>query len=530
MSKELGVIKKGETVFPFWGKRFNKITGLDPLGQQYPSEKIYSHLLPGITNLTNRIRYFGFYCWLLKEYIRLNPGKSLSKDSQRKFMRRSELLLAIVMTKIDSDVLQIPGSSKASDILEVSGDESIVDISEYADDPAAEKAYWKYSSGAFGQYYAASMEKIGLIVGSKQGIYTLTKEKDFVSGEKLALNFEKNIEPETKELFLEIIETGELPLSKVKVLHDSYDAAGIPFKSAEWESYYAMLMGSDFPQQSESDFNHRRDTIDIILNKAKNREPGVKTTNFLNELFEEFITRHEEKLTIKYGWFHYRLNEFWQYACGTFFWSFLKVLSTEKNGIYVRKELIEEMSDRILESEDFQDNTYLKTYLDEIDTNKLQGHLESIEENEKSNKPISAAQHALSILLMLFSFSKSRIKQDSEILAKNNLRTEGGFIQKFEELRSGSFFDKSLREFLIYFFNKEILFRHKVVAINKLGKGTRSTLKFSMEGDMILYEGNFSPSLTNPRIGTLLQILSDLQIIKEDDSGNYRLTEKFDKS
>lgn len=280
MSKELGVIKKGETVFPFWGKRFNKITGLDPLGQQYPSEKIYSHLLPGITNLTNRIRYFGFYCWLLKEYIRLNPGKSLSKDSQRKFMRRSELLLAIVMTKIDSDVLQIPGSSKASDILEVSGDESIVDISEYADDPAAEKAYWKYSSGAFGQYYAASMEKIGLIVGSKQGIYTLTKEKDFVSGEKLALNFEKNIEPETKELFLEIIETGELPLSKVKVLHDSYDAAGIPFKSAEWESYYAMLMGSDFPQQSESDFNHRRDTIDIILNKAKNREQELKPPIF----------------------------------------------------------------------------------------------------------------------------------------------------------------------------------------------------------------------------------------------------------
>ena len=42
--------------------------GLDPLGLQITSEATYAALLPGVTNLTNRIRYYGFYCWLLDFY------------------------------------------------------------------------------------------------------------------------------------------------------------------------------------------------------------------------------------------------------------------------------------------------------------------------------------------------------------------------------------------------------------------------------------------------------------------------------
>ncbi|CAN0583738.1 unnamed protein product, partial [Ectocarpus sp. 12 AP-2014] len=38
--------------------------GLDHLGAQAPCIQIYGQLLPGITNVTDRARYYSFYPWL----------------------------------------------------------------------------------------------------------------------------------------------------------------------------------------------------------------------------------------------------------------------------------------------------------------------------------------------------------------------------------------------------------------------------------------------------------------------------------
>ena len=46
----------------------NFIRGLDPLGLQNTSDSTFSILLPGLNNVTGRIRYYSFYCWLLDEY------------------------------------------------------------------------------------------------------------------------------------------------------------------------------------------------------------------------------------------------------------------------------------------------------------------------------------------------------------------------------------------------------------------------------------------------------------------------------
>jgi len=65
----MAVLQKGNSISPFWGENINLITGLDPLGLQVTSEATYSTLLPGISNLTNRLRYYGFYCWLINFYF-----------------------------------------------------------------------------------------------------------------------------------------------------------------------------------------------------------------------------------------------------------------------------------------------------------------------------------------------------------------------------------------------------------------------------------------------------------------------------
>ena len=67
---------------PFWAKSGNFVRGRDPLGVQNSSISVYATLLPGMTNLTLRLRYYGMYLWLLDEYHNL-PAYSPFKQSPK---------------------------------------------------------------------------------------------------------------------------------------------------------------------------------------------------------------------------------------------------------------------------------------------------------------------------------------------------------------------------------------------------------------------------------------------------------------
>lgn len=51
-----------QLIYPQWTE-YRKKSGLDPLGMQNSSINLYQRLLPGISNVTLRIRYYGFYSW-----------------------------------------------------------------------------------------------------------------------------------------------------------------------------------------------------------------------------------------------------------------------------------------------------------------------------------------------------------------------------------------------------------------------------------------------------------------------------------
>ena len=54
---------------PEWTE-YRKKNGLDPLGLQTGSVNIYQRLLPGISNVTLRMRYYGLYAWLADTYAK----------------------------------------------------------------------------------------------------------------------------------------------------------------------------------------------------------------------------------------------------------------------------------------------------------------------------------------------------------------------------------------------------------------------------------------------------------------------------
>ena len=78
-----------------WVEPPRPIKGLDHLGVQAPCIALYTELLPGITNVTDRARYYSFHPWLLWSFDnRYRVDRSL--DELKRVLRRAECLFTLV--------------------------------------------------------------------------------------------------------------------------------------------------------------------------------------------------------------------------------------------------------------------------------------------------------------------------------------------------------------------------------------------------------------------------------------------------
>jgi hypothetical protein len=156
--------------FPEWTE-LGQDGGLDPLGMQRPIEAIYQSLLPGISTITLRFRYYSFFPWILEVYAR--NEHNTDPAAFRVFQRRCETLFALICCRGDPElgVAGIDWAQRQLSAIEDQSDESaVIDFSTGAD-PATEetKRYLRNKGGAFGGIYATQMSEMGLIhLGDQQ--------------------------------------------------------------------------------------------------------------------------------------------------------------------------------------------------------------------------------------------------------------------------------------------------------------------------------------------------------------------------
>jgi len=84
-----------------WVNPPRAIMGQDHLGVRAPCEAIYKQLLPGITNVTDRARYYSFYPWLLWAFER-HDGK-LRRRPFFHTLRRADCLFTLIAGRHDSE-------------------------------------------------------------------------------------------------------------------------------------------------------------------------------------------------------------------------------------------------------------------------------------------------------------------------------------------------------------------------------------------------------------------------------------------
>jgi hypothetical protein len=68
--------------------------GRDHLGAEAPCISLYRQLLPGLTNTTDRARYYSFHPWLIASFEQRYEDKS--RDAFCRVLRRAECLLALI--------------------------------------------------------------------------------------------------------------------------------------------------------------------------------------------------------------------------------------------------------------------------------------------------------------------------------------------------------------------------------------------------------------------------------------------------
>src|SRR4030042_116140 len=312
-----------EIVEPFWGEFSSAASGRDPLAIQNSSVVIYTKMVVGITNVTNRIRYNGFFCWIF-ETILHNIVKKNSLQEQIRYSRRAELLLAYMMVKNFPDITGVSGSAYAANHI---GD--IINLKKGADweyKKKGEKVYWQNSQGIFGQYYSGVTRVLNLINHPNTqldlNIYTLTDK-----GLELAQAFAENIPDEESRLFWQSVFRGSISESDLEKLK-SFALQLIPEDYKELSFYQkAMLFVDD--RKAEPTF-HRKDTIELLLNHLNEHKEGIE--NPVGSFLRTNYRAHQNEQTLQKdtatAWYLFEINELIHVAYEHFHSCFLSFIET----------------------------------------------------------------------------------------------------------------------------------------------------------------------------------------------------------
>lgn len=246
-----------------WVSPPQAIGGLDHLGTQAPCILIYSQLLPGITNVTDRARYYSFYPWLIWSFDQRYP--EATADDFVEFYRRADCLLTLIAERHARMTDNNPerhgaamvGRNQLLPALDGLQGEGRLRLSDYtaSDSPTR---YFKNQLGGLKQYYAGTLSDLKLIDASAKPWVKYTIEH----GEPLANAFDTTV---LAERFWEAVERDEVGLADL----DELDAF-CPCRLAESGDECAKLTDLYFDRQGqyEQEGIQRRHSLGVLLHLA----------------------------------------------------------------------------------------------------------------------------------------------------------------------------------------------------------------------------------------------------------------------
>jgi len=495
--------------FPFWGAETTRKMGRDPLAVQNSSVVIYDNMVKGITNMTVRVRYNGFFCWLLtfiaERLQATNPSKIDNPKEQIKYIRRGELLLAYLMQFNYPLVNGVSGSIFAQRNIY----STVLNIADGADIENKPNVYWQMRLGVFGQYFLGVLTQLKLVFlpDANHQTYRVTPE-----GYKLCQIFRQSLTEDKEILFWEAISTGVIlqeRLSEFKCL--ALHIIDNNEELSEYEMLFSKPERQDFTGQGIS---HRFLTIKLLLKYIQGDGASIERrkfvlaflkANFLNAL-EANMDVTEEQLS----WFLYELNELSHAAYEAHHFALLYSTTEEPQPL---DEVLDKLEGEYIE--------YSNSTIDDYGIYELYDELQSCYKEKNYGGLIFVASR---LLVALYKAISKHISKLLEYSKDEYDVSHPGFAPSMlirlvvDENRSC---DWRFAEDCIYFAIND----HLRSSYSKSSIGQGIVHNYMVDDGLIWQLRRPDPVRTSPRLSNVLQYIEDLKWIKR--AGDcYSLTER----
>lgn len=504
---------------PVWTTKASK-SGRDPLGMQTTSVALYQQLMPGISNVTLHVRYYGLYAFLAHRYAK-DVGDT-AVDQWRQYLRRAEALYALIAVQNGAQG-GIAGVEWAEKLLAGGGD--VLVFRDGTDMGAGQPQYLRQPFGAFGAAYGSQLLEIGVLelVPGKHKVPVPTSWM----GDKLAAAFEAAFNG-SADAFLTAVAVGQVTRAEltgwVEVLPNR-----IPAKGDEVDLYKKLL----FPGRTSTGLGAARDeTLRLVLRAAQQLKSLPKMDQLRWQMYGWQFGQVSAPDVLREGeparaflWATYHANDLLHVAYESVLQLALELLKVAPTGMTL-DTLVSRTVERLMSAVAADGPTTWTEWQSCVPLSKTQQSLDSNSERHLTTQILlsarsgaSTSDHTHRCVLKLLAILHTRLAGIQDRIASlAPVLTEGDFVRSLvSELR---FFDAQrdapLQTLLGRLVRERVLERHLWVAIQKFrGQQGDYTFLFELDEGRVRYRDLDGPVLTSPRLASAVAFLEDIHLLGE---------------
>lgn len=487
-------------LLPQWTERADK-RGLDPLGMQNSGVLLYQSLLPGISNVTLRMRYYGYYCWLSETYAR--KGASNDFEAWRSWVRRAEALYALVSAQAGET--GVGGIDWANRRLAAAG--RTVDFGAATSTDPAQERYLRQSLGVFGGAYYSQMVEMGLFTENRHGIQVATRDL----GRRAAALFADAMGPDLAKLLRQKIIDARVSLQDLDRLEPIIPSA-IGTDSEERLFYETLLFARGGTAHKSA--RSRAATLALILDAANARGGWPDPEQVRWHMFDPSENALSDDLeTQRLNWEAYQCQDLMQVACAALLaWS-LAIINSAPQGLSlpdIRVEIVTHLAGQ-------EDDVFSASW------RELRSSLEPVTFAYQrawtiltSVRGAVADKAAEAIMLMAALHQRLADRSDLALAADQGLPARGSAHSLQTEIvwlerREGEPVADLIADYML----ERIIRRHSWVAMQKLRRQGDYTFLFEQREARLAYLAAYQPVATTPRLQPAIQFLADIHLLDE---------------
>jgi hypothetical protein len=522
------------------------IRGLDHLGVQAPCVALYGQLLPGITNVTDRARYYSFHPWLVWAFEQ--RYKDRSRDAFVRVLRRAECLIALVglyhaRALGDADEGRhgagMVGRFELRQLMDSILQGGSVDLEEHAA-LEGKLRYFQNPLGGLGQYYFGPLRDLKVldyVDGNPRNPVGYDKER----GAALALAFDRGVDAES---FFEALEQGSIDSAVLDGLV-GFCPCGLATNLPEHRELMDLFLARSERYAGEG-APQRRASLALVLDLVArdwssddlDLEGAFRGACYTGALpgGDPWIVAPGLR-TAQRAWGIYQRNELLSVALQGLFWALLRVVENEHGGRIqasteggrIAADLLQqtrgpEILERTVADVVAQRKGDLPAlYAWSEETHEVQRAWSLVaragSREWEADAAAGAASEAIDIMLALLARASeghpyADFDVDPSYFASNDIH-----LLSFRHHAEATWPTWTVRRWVEWLGTRWGIQRHLNVALRKLRAETRDTFRIRpLDGELVLVEIP-QPVFTSPRLARAFQILRDLGLLDRGEAG-----------